>query len=115
MVPGRTPISGRQHTLFRPLTPSVIFGGRRNLGGSVGIATVSTIQARREQMDITVGAHVSPGNPETAVVMNSLCPYFISRGASPVLATQRAYSVLFRKIDRQASMLAYTTAFRLLG
>ena len=67
-------------------------------------------------MDIIVlGAHVSPGNPETAVVMNSLCPYFISRGAGPVLATQRAYSVLFRKIDRQASMLAYTTAFRLLG
>ena len=93
-----------------------LFNLVRNLGGSIGIAAVSTIQTRREQMNINVlGAHISHSNPASALMMNSLRHYFRSQGVGPVIATHQAYAALFRMVERQASMLAYDTTFRLLG
>jgi MFS transporter, DHA2 family, multidrug resistance protein len=93
-----------------------LFNLVRNVGGSIGIAAVGTIQARREQMDINVlGAHISQGNSAADSMIHSLREYFLSRGSPPVIATDRAYNLLFRMVEQQASMIAYNTTFRILG
>jgi DHA2 family multidrug resistance protein len=93
-----------------------LFNLVRNLGGSVGISAVDTLQIRREQTHINVlGAHVNSLNPRALAVMNQLRAMFIARGADTVTASHRAYSVVWRMVMRQATMMSYNDAFRLLG
>jgi MFS transporter, DHA2 family, multidrug resistance protein len=93
-----------------------LFNLVRNVGGSIGIAAVSTLQARHEQVNINVlGAHISHGSGATEYTFNALREYFVSRGSPPVIAADRAYAVLARVVEQQASMIAYNTAFQALG
>ena len=93
-----------------------LFNLVRNLGGSIGIAAVNTIQTRREQADINVlGANVRHSDPSLMHMLNGLRQSFISQGAGPVVATQRAYASIYGMVEQQASMLAYNTTFRILG
>ena len=93
-----------------------LFNLVRNVGGSVGIAAVSTIQARREQADINVlGAHVSAGRSATASMVGTLRGFFMAHGSPPAAATKQAYAFISRLVDHQASMIAYNTAFWILG
>ena len=88
----------------------------RNLGGNLGIAAVSTMLTRREQTNINVlGAHATQGNLNTALVTNLLHSCFVSQGTGPLVATQRTDAVLFKIVERQASMLPTNAAFRLIG
>ena len=93
-----------------------LFNLVRNLGGSVGISAVDTIQVRREQSHINVlGAHVNPLNPPALATFNQLRAAFIARGSDAVTASHRAYSVVWTMVMRQATMMSYNDAFRLLG
>src|SRR5262249_28144123 len=92
-----------------------LFNLVRNLGGSIGIAAVSTIQTRREQTNIDVlGAHVNRSHTSVQM-MTALKQHFISRGLDPVTADHQAYAALFSMVEQQASMIAYNTTFRILG
>jgi DHA2 family multidrug resistance protein len=93
-----------------------LFNLVRNLGGSIGIAAVSTLQIRRQQMDINVlGAHVNPYSPTAGQMLRSLEQFFMSRGADPALASHRAQAAVFGIVRQQASMLAYEYVFLILG
>ncbi len=93
-----------------------LFNLVRNLGGSIGISAVNTIQLRRAQMNTNVlGIHVNPYNPSATKMLNALHHMFMSRGADTVSAAQRANEVVFRMVEQQANMLAYNTVFRLLA
>ena len=93
-----------------------LFNLVRNLGGSIGIAAVSTIQTRREQTDINIlGAHVNPHNPGAAAMMGALRHYFVAQGSDVVTAVRQAHAAMFGMVQQQASMIAYNTAFRILG
>jgi MFS transporter, DHA2 family, multidrug resistance protein len=88
----------------------------RNLGGSVGISAVNTVQLRRAQMNINVlGAHVNPYNLSAARMLGALHGMFMGRGADTVDAAHRANEMVFRLVGQQANMLAYNTVFRLLA
>jgi DHA2 family multidrug resistance protein len=93
-----------------------LFNLVRNLGGSIGIAAVSTIQTRREQFDVNVlGAHVTHGSRLATSMMNTLRSYFLSHGSGPVVATNQARGALFAMVEHEASMMSYNTTFRILA
>src|SRR5580658_1029920 len=69
-----------------------IFNLMRNIGASIGIAMVETVQYRAQQTQINVlGRHVYPESVTEQRMFESLKAYFISQGSSAALATQQAY------------------------
>ena len=78
-----------------------VFNLMRNIGGSMGIASVTTMLARREQVHINVlGSHVSSYNTGAQVTMENLRAAFIARGSDSVTATHRAHAALFGLVGR---------------
>jgi DHA2 family multidrug resistance protein len=93
-----------------------IFNLMRNIGGSVGIAMVTTMVARDTQRNVNIlGAHVSTSNPAAQQMFTSIRAGLMARGADFVTATQQAYAAIFGTVAKQANMVAFVGAFRLLG
>ena len=93
-----------------------IFNLMRNIGASIGIAMVTTVQFRTQQRHINVlGEHVNPMSAAAQQMMNSMKAYFMSQGASAADATQQAYGAVWGMVQRQAAMLAYNDTFLLLA
>jgi MFS transporter, DHA2 family, multidrug resistance protein len=93
-----------------------LFNLVRNLGGSVGISAVTTIEFRRAQKNIDIlGARVNPYSSSATQMLNGLQHTLMSKGTDMVTAAQQAKEMVFRMVEQQASMLAYNTVFRLLA
>jgi MFS transporter, DHA2 family, multidrug resistance protein len=93
-----------------------LFNLVRNLGGSIGISAVNTVQIRREQANIDIlGRHVNSYDASSRQMFGALQKMFMSRGGDIVSAAHQARETLFRMVQQQASMLAYNTVFRLLA
>jgi DHA2 family multidrug resistance protein len=93
-----------------------IFNLMRNVGGSIGIASVTTLVARAEQSNTNVlGAHVNLWNLNTQSMIGSAREMFMGKGSDYVTATRQAYGVMFGMVQEHAAMLAFVKAFRLLG
>lgn len=91
-------------------------GMMRQLGGSFGIALITTILSRRIVLHssnlksnlVTTDLHVQ----QTVAGMKAM---FISKGSSPDVALQKAYAVLEGSVAKQASVLSYMDIFLYLG
>ncbi|BAU63961.1 EmrB/QacA family drug resistance transporter [Stanieria sp. NIES-3757] len=95
---------------------SGLFNMMRNLGGSIGIATLSTFLSRREQFhSAQIGEAVSSYNPETQQRIEQLTQTFISRGSDAVTASQQAIATIDNIIRREAYVMAYNDCFYLIG
>ncbi len=93
-----------------------IFNLMRNIGGSMGIATATTLLARRQQVHFSVlGGHVDPFDPPTRAFLDGLKRAYQAAGADPVTAAQRAMAAVTGMVQRQAAMLSFVDAFRTLG
>jgi MFS transporter, DHA2 family, multidrug resistance protein len=93
-----------------------IFNLMRNIGGSTGIAVTQTMLARGRQRHTSVlGAHVSVYNTATQERLRQLQAAFAAQGADPVTAAQRAQGALWATVQKQAAILTFNDAFRLLG
>jgi len=87
----------------------------RNIGGSVGVAVVTTMLARRAQgHQATLGSHVNLGSPEVAARLQQWTAHFLERGADTVTAGQQAMAMLYRELLVQAQVLSYADDFRLM-
>jgi DHA2 family multidrug resistance protein len=88
----------------------------RNIGGSVGIATIETLLARMNQSHSSVLVqHVDPYSPTTQALFEGLRAAFIARGADAVTATQRAYAALYGMVQKQAAMLSFLDGFKIVA
>src|SRR5512146_515201 len=89
-----------------------IFNLMRNIGGSFGIALMTTFLTRRQQLhhNHLVG-NISVYDPETAQMLRAAKEWFISRGSDPHTATMRAYGALYGMVQRHAAMLSFVEAF----
>ena len=68
-----------------------LFNLMRNVGGSVGIATVQTYIARHRQMHFhDLGAHITATSPGVRPIVEGLTHAFVAAGADVVTATHRA-------------------------
>jgi DHA2 family multidrug resistance protein len=93
-----------------------LFNLMRNLGGGIGIATTTTMLARRTQSTVAIlGANVTPYNPSARSTFAAAREAFIRAGSDPVTATTRAYAAMSGMVHRQATMVAFVEIFTLLG
>jgi DHA2 family multidrug resistance protein len=88
----------------------------RNIGASVGIATVTTLLERRTQLhQVRLMDHVNNMNPALKSTLAGFAATSVSGGASAPGAAAQAHGLLFNMIERQATMLAFLDNFKLLG
>jgi DHA2 family multidrug resistance protein len=92
-----------------------IYNLMRNLGGSIGIALISTWIVRRAQVHqaVMVG-HLSPLDPvytqRLAAATKALTPQ-----VGPILAHDQAQGLIYGSMLKQASLWAFVENFRLFG
>jgi DHA2 family multidrug resistance protein len=87
----------------------------RNIGGSVGVALVSTLLSRRSQEHhATLVSHVNVWDPETVGRLTAWADRFVSQGADSHTAQRRALAALSNEVNRQAQVLAFADDFWLL-
>jgi MFS transporter, DHA2 family, multidrug resistance protein len=81
----------------------------RNIGGSIGIALLSTFITRGTQQRQTyLSAHMNDGNPRFRQMMEGLTATLRSQGLSPSDAARQAYGRVAALLQQQAATLAYT-------
>ena len=93
-----------------------LFNLMRNIGASIGISMVATIYARAGQSNVNVlGSHINAYDPASTSMIQGMRNSMMAGGADPITATQRAFGALFGMVQREAMMLGFVRAFRLLG
>ena len=91
---------------------SAIFNIFRNVGGSVGIAILSTLVTRREQFhDLRIGEMITVYSPATQARIAAVQRNFVSKGFDPVTALKQAYAVIKSVVSRDAFIMAFNDAF----
>jgi DHA2 family multidrug resistance protein len=88
----------------------------RNIGASVGIATVTAMLERRTQFHQTRRIdHVNNLNPAVRTMTNSTTLRLISHGSNAAVAAIRSHGMIYNMVQRQAAMLAFLDNFKFLG
>jgi DHA2 family multidrug resistance protein len=88
----------------------------RNLGGSFGVAFVTTMLERRTQFHHSVLVQrLTPENPVFRQTLDGITQRLIAAGTSGADAAQRAYGVVSGIANKQAAMLAFLDCFHLLA
>jgi DHA2 family multidrug resistance protein len=91
---------------------SAIFNIMRNLGGSVGIAILSTVVTRREQFhDSRIGESVTAFDPATQQRLHEGQVSFMAKGSDAVTALHQAQAAIKGVISREAFIMAFNDAF----
>jgi DHA2 family multidrug resistance protein len=93
-----------------------IFNLMRNIGASIGISMVETMQVRKAQMHLNIlGKYINPANPRARQIIDGLRGLFMSQGKDAATATRQAYGAVWGMVQQQAAMLAYNDVFRFLA
>jgi len=93
-----------------------IFNLMRNIGGSVGIAVMTTFLSRRSQLHQNhLIANVTPGNLRALRMLQGLRANFYLHGADSVTATRKALGAMYGMLQQHAAMLAFVEAFWVMG
>jgi MFS transporter, DHA2 family, multidrug resistance protein len=88
----------------------------RNLGGSFGIAFVTTMAARRQQFHHSVLAQrFNEGEAALRNFVASAQQHLIASGQSPADAAHKAYGMASRTLEQQSTMLASLDSYYLLS
>lgn len=95
---------------------SGLFNMMRNLGGSIGIAILSTVLTRREQFHSNrIGESVSLYSPQTQQRIDQLTQFFMSNGADLATAHDQAVKAIDNTVRREAYVMAYNDGFYFVG
>jgi DHA2 family multidrug resistance protein len=94
---------------------SALMNLARNIGGSMGIAILTTTLAQRTQFHInTMGYHTSAYSPNFTAALNNMTQYLQSQGVAAGEAAQQAKGMMWAQVIKQASMMAFIDAFYFL-
>jgi len=91
-----------------------IYNLMRNIGGSVGIATVTTMLVRGSQIHQSTLA-ADAGSPLASGLARGLQARLFSQGADMVTAHQKALGMIYRSVQQQSALMAYADNFRLIA
>jgi MFS transporter, DHA2 family, multidrug resistance protein len=95
---------------------SALFNMMRNIGGSIGIAGLSTLLSVRERFhSARVGESVTIYSGAVQQRLQQSATYFMSEGSDPSSAHMRAIGAIGGAVRRQAFLLAYSDCFLALG
>jgi len=100
----------------RLVNATAVYGMMRNVGGSVGIAVVTTLLAQRSQFhQSNLVAHITSGDWETQRRLAQWARHFVTHGSDTFTADRQAVAMLYRETLSQAQLLAYADDFWLLA
>ena len=93
-----------------------IFNLMRNIGGSFGIAIMTTFLARRTQMHQSrLIGNITAGNLQTGKMLRGMQTWFHANGVDNYVASRRAWAALYGMVQQHASMLSFVDAFWIMG
>jgi DHA2 family multidrug resistance protein len=93
-----------------------LFNLARNIGGSIGIATVTTMLTRRAQLHQSrLVEHLTPFDSAYRQSLAGASQLMTVHGASPPDAAAAAHGMIYGSMLRQANMLAFVDAFWFMG
>jgi DHA2 family multidrug resistance protein len=93
-----------------------IFNLMRNIGGSTGIAVMTTFLARRNQVHHHhLIANITPGDVHTREMLEGMRVWFFTHGADNYTASRKALAALYGLVRRHAAMLSFVEAFWVMG
>jgi len=93
-----------------------LFNLMRNIGGSCGIAIMTTFLARRTQMHQNrLVANITTGDPKTRETLQGMQAWFQAHGTDSYTASRKALGALYGMVQGQASMLSFVEAFWVMG
>ena len=88
----------------------------RNIGGSSGIAIVTTLLARRTQFhQARLVGNMSPFDPNYVQALAGTAHMLASRGANATEAAAQAQGMFYGMLQRQSAMMAFVDSFYVLG
>ncbi len=91
-------------------------GMMRQLGGSFGIALITTYMARQNVVHKTyLGTNLSMDNPAVMQRVDLMKRSFMAKGMAPDLALQSAYKSLDYTLNNQAGVQSYMDVFLFIG
>lgn len=94
---------------------SALMNVARNLGGTIGISSVQTILAQREQVhQAQLSETLNPLNPQYVNNAAATAHALAAFGQPAAQSTQEATAMLYRGLVQQAQMLSYIDVFRVL-
>lgn len=95
---------------------SALYNMARNLGGSIGIATLGTLQSVRERFHSNrLVEAISLSNPITRDRLDQLTQMFLQHTGDPVLAQNQAYKAIDNLTRREANVMAFNDCFFFMG
>jgi DHA2 family multidrug resistance protein len=95
---------------------TAIFNLLRNLGGSFGVAIVTTMLARRAQFhQVHLVEHLTPFDRNFQLAVPQISQMLRDRGLIPSLPNQESLSVIYNQLIKQATMRSFNDAFYLLS
>ena len=93
-----------------------IYNLMRNIGGSFGIAMMTTFLARRSQVHQNqMISHVSTFSHQTWNMWHGMMSWFQSHGSNSVEASRKALGAMYGMVQQQAMMLSFVEAFWVMG
>jgi DHA2 family multidrug resistance protein len=93
-----------------------LYSVMRNIGSSMGISFVTTLVERRSQIhQSTLVTHTTEYNDLLRAGLGRLRSLLEERGTNAVVARRDALALLYRTVQRQARLLSFLDAFRILG
>jgi MFS transporter, DHA2 family, multidrug resistance protein len=95
---------------------SAIFNLMRNIGGSLGIATMTTLLSRRQQFHQNrLIENITPYDLDVRIMMEQMKAYFMSRGSDAYTATKQATGAIYGMVQKHAAMMSFVDAFWMLA
>jgi DHA2 family multidrug resistance protein len=93
-----------------------LYSVMRNIGSSMGISFVTTLVARRSQFHQSVlAAHVTPYDSSLHQRLAQARNMFFQGGTDWSTAGQQAIASVYESVQRQAALLSFVEAFRIMG
>ena len=95
---------------------SAIYALSRNIGGSIGIAILTSYVSRHQQMEqSTLSAHITSESPVFQGLLAKYTHFFFSHGQTMANAAHSAMGSIYKEFLQQATILAYRDAFALMA
>jgi len=93
-----------------------IFNLMRNIGGSFGVAVMTTFLARRSQVHHNrLVENVNEFDAATRQTLAGMKAWFIQHGSDPVTASRQALGGIYGLVRQHAAMLSFVEAFWLMA
>jgi len=93
-----------------------IFNLMRNIGGSFGVAIMTTFLSRRGQFHQSrLAEHITPASLAMPRMLRAAQAWFQAYGFDHYTAYRKAFGAMYGMVQQQAAMLSFVEAFWIMG